>query len=80
MRALLHNVVCLTVKGAVCDSSSPVSPQARAAEGAGSFGLLARQDLAAAPPVAAVLEAPALFALMRHLLQVVRKLSQPVYI
>jgi hypothetical protein len=43
--------------------------EARAAEGAGSLGLLARQDLAAAPPVAAVLEAPPLFALMRRLLQ-----------
>ena len=44
--------------------------QARAAEGAGGLGLLARQDLAAAAPVAAVLEAPALFALMQRLLQV----------
>lgn len=44
--------------------------QARAAEGVGGLGLLARQDLAAAAPVAAVLEAPALFALMQRLLQV----------
>lgn len=43
--------------------------EARAAEGAGSLGLLARQDLAAAPPVAAVLEAAPLFSLMRSLLQ-----------
>lgn len=47
-----------------------VDVQARAAEGAGGLGLLARQDLAAAAPVAAVLEAPALFALMQRLLQV----------
>ncbi len=43
--------------------------QARAASGVGGLGLLARQDLAAAAPVAAVLEAPRLFALMRALLQ-----------
>jgi hypothetical protein len=43
--------------------------EARAAEGVGGLGLLARQDLAAAAPVAAVLEAPALFALMQRLLQ-----------
>lgn len=44
--------------------------QARASEGARGLGLLSRQDLAAAPPVSAVLEAPALFALMQGLLQV----------
>lgn len=44
--------------------------QARAADGEGGLGLLARQDLASAPGVAAVLEAPRLFALMRRLLQV----------
>lgn len=45
--------------------------QARAAEGATGLGLLGRQDLAAAPPVSAVLEAPALFALMQALMQVI---------
>ena len=48
----------------------PFDVQARAAEGVGGVGLLARQDLAAAAPVAAVLEAPPLFALMQRLLQV----------
>lgn len=44
-------------------------PEARLVEGAAGLGLLARQDLAGAPQVAAVLESPALFALMQHLLQ-----------
>lgn len=46
--------------------------QARLVEGASGLGLLARQDLAGAPQVAAVLESPSLFALMQHLMQVER--------
>ena len=38
--------------------------------GASGLGLLGRQDLAAAPPVAAVLESSALFHLMEQLMQV----------
>ena len=38
--------------------------------GAAGLGLLGRQDLAAAPRVAAVLESPFLFHLMEKLLQV----------
>lgn len=53
-----------------CTTAATAITQARAAEGAGSLGLLARQDLAAAPQVAAVLEAPQLFALTRSLLEV----------
>jgi hypothetical protein len=46
------------------------------AEGTAALGLLARQDLAAAAPMAAVLEAPQLFDLTRGL-QSVRLLLMP---
>lgn len=58
-----------------CPSSSPTfftcscrHPQGRAASGAQSIGLLSRQHIARAPPVQAVLEAPALFQLASSLL------------
>lgn len=54
--------------GCFAPGTSP--SEARAAEGARGLGLLGRQDLAAAPPVSAVLESPALFALMQSLMQV----------
>ena len=43
--------------------------EARAAPGAAALGLLGRQHISAAPPVAAVLESPRLFALAAALLQ-----------
>ena len=50
------------------DVSLP-NTQERLVDGAATLGLLARQDLAAAEAVAAVLEAPQLFDLMRGLMQ-----------
>lgn len=44
-------------------------PEAKLVAGAAGLGLLGRQDLAAAPQVAAVLESPSLFHLMEKLLQ-----------
>lgn len=52
-----------------CFAPGVCCSQARAAEGAKALGLLSRQDLAAAPQVAAVLESPQLFQLMAGLLQ-----------
>ena len=49
--------------------------QERLAHGAAALGLLARQDLATAEVVAAVLEAPQLFELMQGLMQQVPLLA-----
>ena len=54
----------------MCDSPEVCAArQERLVNSAAALGLLARQDLAAAEVVAAVLEAPQLFDLMRGLMQ-----------
>ena len=58
------------VSGMVCSSPQGCATrQERLVDGAAALGLLGRQDLAAEAVVAAVLEAPQLFNLMRGLMQ-----------